>query len=271
MDLHRLKELSEGWKASPIMPVLFIGHGNPMNAIIDNDFRQTWASIGENLPVPNAIIAISAHWETRESQITAMPKPKTIHDFCGFPRELFDVQYPAPGSPELAKSVTKLVSDYTILEDHEWGLDHGTWSVLNALFPKADIPVLQLSISQNLSPAQHFDLSDQLKTLRKKGVLFIGSGNLVHNLSMIRWKENKPYDWALEFDELVKNLIKSFELKKLFNYQDLGASARLSIPTAEHFLPLFYSLGLVNKAENISFFNSSIDLGSISMRSFISN
>lgn len=252
--------------STPRMPVLFVGHGNPMNAITDNAFARQWEKIGESL-VPRAILCISAHWETRGSLVTAMPKPKTIHDFGGFPDELFQAQYPAPGDPELADRISAS-THHAIVTDHNWGLDHGAWSVLMRMFPAATIPVLQLSLDVQKSPLEHIELAQHLRTLRDHGVLIVGSGNIVHNLGMIQWRGG-TLDWALEFDDQAKRLITSRDLRSLEAYHNLGTAAKLSIPTPEHYLPMLYSLALVGKNEGLSFFNETIDLGSVSMRSFM--
>lgn len=253
-------------KISDKMPVLFVGHGNPMNAITDNSFAKQWERIGRSL-TPRAILCISAHWETSGSFVTAMPKPETIHDFGGFPEELFAVQYPAPGSPELANDVA-IATHQRIVQDHEWGLDHGAWSVLKRMFPKANVPVMQLSLDVRKSPLQHIELARELSYLRSKGVVIIGSGNIVHNLGMIQWRGGS-LDWAIEFDELSKELIATRDLASLANYSALGKEAQLSIPTPEHYLPMLYALSIVDADEEIEFFNETIDLGSVSMRSFM--
>ena len=255
-------------QSSDKMPVLFVGHGNPMNAITDNAFAKQWERVGLNL-TPRAILCVSAHWETSGSLITAMPQPKTIHDFGGFPDELFRVQYPAPGSPELASDVVT-ATHQRIVQDHEWGLDHGAWSVLKRMFPKANIPVLQLSLDVRKSPLQHIELARELSYLRSKGVVIIGSGNIVHNLGMIQWRGG-TLDWAVEFDELSKELITTRDLASLANYTALGKEALLSIPTPEHYLPMLYALSLIEADEEIEFFNETIDLGSVSMRSFMTS
>lgn len=248
------------------MPVIFVGHGNPMNAIENTPFAKKWEAIGKGL-TPRAILCISAHWETRGSQITAMERPKTIHDFGGFPDELFRVQYPAPGDPALASSIAQATHN-AIVTDHEWGLDHGAWSVLRRMFPKANIPVLQLSLDIGKSPQQHIDLARELAYLRTRGVVIIGSGNIVHNLGRIMWKGG-THDWANEFDAISKRLIEKRDLASLAHYRALGTAAQLSIPTAEHYLPMLYALALVQSNEQLTFFNESIDLGSVSMRSFV--
>lgn len=261
---HALPETTE----HPLekMPVLFVGHGNPMNAITDNAFAKQWDRIGRKL-TPRAILCISAHWETNGSLITAMPRPKTIHDFGGFPDELFRVQYPAPGNPELANDLVTATHQRITL-DHEWGLDHGAWSVLKRMFPRANVPVLQLSLDVRKSPLQHIELARELSYLRSKGIVIIGSGNIVHNLGMVQWR-GASLDWAKEFDELSKELIVTRDLASLANYSALGKEAQLSIPTPEHYLPMLYALSLIESDEEIEFFNETIDLGSVSMRSFM--
>lgn len=249
------------------MPVMFVGHGNPMNAITDSTFARQWEKIGKGL-APTAILCISAHWETRGTLVTAMQEPRTIHDFGGFPDELFRVQYSAPGNPELAADLSES-THRSILLDHEWGLDHGAWSVLRRMFPKAVIPVLQLSLDVGKSPAQHIAVARELSTLRDRGVLIIGSGNIVHNLARVQWRSGKPLEWAEEFDALSKKLITARDLSALASYQSLGTAASLSIPTPEHYLPMLYTLALVGNNEDLVFFNEQIDLGSVSMRSFM--
>lgn len=252
------------------MPVLFVGHGSPMNAIDKNIFSETWQQIGKKLPKPRAILVVSAHWETRGTKVTAMQQPPTIHDFGGFPQALFDVQYPAPGNPELAVEVPRLVHSTGVQQDLEWGLDHGAWSVLKPMFPLADIPVVQLSLDYDKSPAQHFALAAELAALRKKGVLIIGSGNIVHNLGMVNWREpNAGFDWAVEFNNQVKKAINAQTPDKLVNYQQLGPAARLAVPSTEHYLPLLYALALRKKDEAIGYFNDAPVMGSITMTSLI--
>ena len=251
---------------TPLMPVLFVGHGNPMNAITTNAFAKEWERIGRDLH-PRAILCVSAHWETRGTMVTAMENPKTIHDFGGFPDELFRVQYPAPGNPELAAQISRLTHK-TIMHDHEWGLDHGAWSVLKRMFPAANIPVLQLSLDVTKSPMQHIELARELHELRRRGVVIVGSGNIVHNLGLMQWR-GEALPWAQEFDARSRDLITSRDLNALANYTALGRAAQLAIPTPEHYLPMLYSLALVEHNEEIVFFNDSIDLGSVSMRSFI--
>ncbi len=253
-------------QTTDMMPAMFVGHGNPMNAITENYYSKKWRSIGSQLPAPKAILCVSAHWQTRGTSVTYMEKPKTIHDFGGFPQELFDAQYPAPGSPIFAQKAIDALKAVHVSKDMEWGLDHGCWSVLKPMFPQANIPTFQLSLDYNLSPAQHFALASQLQSLRSKGVLIIGSGNIVHNLGRLNWG-GKPFDWAIEFDQLSKKLMTDGNFKSLVDYPKLGQAALLSIPTNEHFLPLLYILALKQPNETLSFFNESIDLGSVSMTS----
>jgi len=253
------------------MPILFIGHGSPMNGIEDNEFSKRWTAMAKEIPVPTAVLVISAHWLSHGTLITAMDFPETIHDFGGFPQELFDVKYPAPGNPALADEVVSLVKRVNIGLDHDWGLDHGTWSVVRHMYPEAKIPVLQLSIDYTKPPQYHYDLAKELYSLRKKGVLIIGSGNMVHNLRMVAWdKMNEPgfgFDWALKMNDTFKQLIKGGDPWSLINYESLGRESQLAIPTPEHYLPLLYSLGLRGSNDDISFFNDKAVMGSLTMTS----
>jgi len=248
------------------MPVLFIGHGNPMNAVEDNAFSRAWIAIGRELPRPEAVLCISAHWETDGPAVTAMPKPRTIHDFYGFPRFLHEQQYPAPGSPSLAERIRAMVHGADLRLDHEWGLDHGTWAVMRRLFPLADIPVVQLSLDRTRPPTDHYELGRALAPLRDRGILILGSGNIVHNLGMLAW-ENSAYDWAVEFDELIKGRILAGDHPAIINYPQWGDLARLAVPTNEHYLPLLYALALQEEGEPIQFAAEQVTLGSVSMRS----
>ena len=252
-----------------LMPVLFIGHGSPMNGIEDNEFSQRWKKMAEKIPTPEAVIVVSAHWFTSGTQITAMDFPETIHDFGGFPEQLFNVQYPAPGDPKLAKETASLIQTSNVTLAHDWGLDHGSWTIIRHMYPKANIPVLQLSIDYTKPPQYHYDLAKELSVLRKKGVLIIGSGNMVHNLRMISWDmiNGGGYDWALKMNDKFKDLITGSDHKALINYETLGAEARLAIPTPEHYLPLLYSLGLQTSRDDISFFNDKAVGGSLTMTS----
>jgi 4,5-DOPA dioxygenase extradiol len=252
------------------MPVLFIGHGSPMNGIEDTEFSRRWTQMAKEIPVPSAVLVVSAHWFTKGTRITAMDFPKTIHDFGGFPKALFDVQYKAPGNPILAKETVDLIKSAHVELDHDWGLDHGTWTVVRHMYPEANIPVLQLSIDYTKGPQYHYDLSKELFALRKKGVLIIGSGNMVHNLRMVdfsRINDDYGYDWALQMNDKFKQLISSGDYKPLINYESMGREALLSIPTPEHYLPLIYTLGLKGGKDNVSFFNDKAVAGSLTMTS----
>lgn len=251
------------------MPVLFIGHGSPMNAIADNAYTRTLNALGASLEIPKVILVISAHWMTRGTFVTRMKMPKTIHDFGGFPQALFDVQYPAPGSPETADLIRSLVREPPISADEtEWGLDHGTWSVLRHMYPRANIPVLQMSLSISDPPEYHMRLAEQLKSLREKGVLILGSGNIVHNLRQIKWDENaKPHDWALEFDEWMKVQLEKRDYKKIMAEAFASNAGRLSSPTPDHFLPIYYALGASDSSDNLKFEYEQMQNASLSMRS----
>ena len=250
------------------MPLLFIGHGSPMNGIEDNEFSLKWEKLGKEIPLPTAVLCISAHWLTKGTLITAMEHPQTIHDFGGFPQALFDVQYPAPGDPALAKETASLIHKTSVGLDHEWGLDHGTWSIVKRMYPEANIPVLQLSIDYSKGPQYHYELARELEALRKKGVLIIGSGNMVHNLRILDWhRADSGYDWAVDINETFKKSILSGDHKTLINYEGLGQAGKLSIPTPEHYLPLLYILGLTNSKEKTTIFNDKLVMGSISMTS----
>ncbi len=249
-----------------LLPALFVGHGSPENAIEDNAFSRAWAEMGNSLPRPRAILCISAHWQTDGTRVTAMPRPATIHDFYGFPQPLFEKQYPAPGAPDLARSIQQAVPDPVVHLDFDWGLDHGTWSVLCRMFPRADIPVVQVSLDVKLPPADHYQMGQQLKYLRSQGILIIGSGNMVHNLGTMTWQDT-AFDWAREFDTKVTSLIQAGNHQPLINYHALGDNAPLAIPTNEHYLPLLYILAMQDKADKLSFFCEKVTLGSISMRS----
>ncbi|MEY4332462.1 MAG: hypothetical protein RLZZ196_1200 [Bacteroidota bacterium] len=254
-----------------LMPVLFVGHGSPMNGIEDNEFSKRWTSIAKEIPTPTAVLVISAHWFTKGTSITAMDFPKTIHDFGGFPEALYQVQYPAPGNPVLAKETASLIHSTHVELDHDWGLDHGTWTIVRHMYPEANIPVLQLSIDYSKPPSFHYELAKELFALRKKGVLIIGSGNMVHNLRMVAWdKLNGPaygYDWALNMNQTFKDLILHKDHQPLIHYDQLGREAMLAIPTPEHYLPLLYTLGLQDKNDPIAFFNDQPVGGSLTMTS----
>lgn len=272
-SLSALGKLASGLKDQEyLMPVLFIGHGSPMNGIEDTEFSDKWKALGKELPTPKAILVVSAHWETKGTRITAMDFPQTIHDFGGFPRALYEVQYPAPGNPELAKETAALIEKPAHPElDHEWGLDHGAWVVTRRMYPDAKIPVLQLSIDYTKGMQYHYDLAKELFELRKKGVLVIGSGNMVHNLRRVAWdKMEVPgygYDWALQMNDTFKRLITNNDHQALIKYELLGKEALLAIPTPEHFIPLIYTLGLKTEKDNVSFFNDKAIGGSLTMTS----
>lgn len=255
----------------PLMPVLFIGHGSPMNGIQDTEFSRRWARLAKEIPQPKAVVVVSAHWFTRGTRITVMDFPKTIHDFGGFPEELFAVKYPAPGNPELARETISLIKSAKVEPDHDWGLDHGTWTIVRHMYPQANIPVLQLSIDYSKGPQYHYDLGKELYSLRKKGVLIIGSGNMVHNLGLVAWdrlnEAEYGYDWAVTINNKFKQLIESGDHEPLINYSRLGREAQLAIPTPEHYLPLLYALALKHEKEAVSFFNDKAVAGSLTMTS----
>ena len=252
------------------MPVLFVGHGSPMNAIEENEFTLYWKKLAAEIEKPKAVLCVSAHWLTRGTFVTAMNHPKTIHDFGGFPQALFDVNYPAPGNPELAEETAKLITSTSVGLDHEWGLDHGTWSIVKNMYPNAEIPVLQLSIDYSQPAQYHYDLAKQLGALRKKGVLIIGSGNMVHNLGMVAWdklNESFGFDWAIEMNSIFKKKIEENDHTALIQYEKLSSAAKLAVPTPDHYYPLIYTLGLKEEKDSISFFNDKPVAGSLTMTS----
>ena len=268
MNLNKLKLFTDALESTETMPVLFVGHGSPMNAIEQNEFTAGWQSISNSLPAPKAILCISAHWETKGTFVTAMELPPTIHDFGGFPQALFDVQYPAAGSPELAEETKKLIVKTEVGLDTNWGLDHGTWSVLNRFYPNAEIPVIQLSLDYYREPEYHYQLAGELQALRNKGVLIIGSGNMVHNLRALDWsRTNAGYDWAIEANEKFKQLIMLNHHRQLIDYKKLGTAVQMAVPTPEHYLPLLYTLALKNEKDEISFFNDKPVMGSLTRTS----
>jgi 4,5-DOPA dioxygenase extradiol len=264
-----LKTLSETLpEEDVVMPVFFIGHGSPMNALEDNEYTKGWKAAMANIPKPKAIVCISAHWLTRGTFVTAMEKPKTIHDFGGFPKELSSAEYPAAGNPALAKEVSEIITSTPVGLDQDWGLDHGTWSILKPIFPDADIPVLQLSIDYYQPGTWHYDLAKELGALRKKGVLIIGSGNMVHNLRMADFSQKeKGFDWAVEMNDIFKKYILDGDHNPLKEYKTLGKSALLAIPTPDHYYPLLYTLGLQGKDEKVSIFNDKAMMGALTMTS----
>ena len=262
MDFNTLKSITSRFETTEKMPVLFLGHGSPMNAIEENNFVEGWRKIGESIPKPNAIICISAHWETKGTKVTALEKPKTIHDFYGFPQALFDVEYPAPGSPELAQEVKELVQNTPIELDHIWGFDHGSWSVIKFLYPAADVPMIELSLDVFKSPKDHYELAKELNALRRKGVLIIGSGNVVHNLRALDWQQpNAGYDWAFEVNDKFKEIALNGNHDQLFGFVQKGSAYELAIPSMEHYLPSIYALALQEKNEEINIFNDEIIYG----------
>jgi 4,5-DOPA dioxygenase extradiol len=259
-------------KHDETMPVLFIGHGSPMNGIEHNEFTESWTELGKQLPLPKAILVISAHWLSQGTKITAMDFPETIHDFGGFPKELFEVQYPAPGNPQLAKETASIIKSTQVEMAHDWGLDHGAWTVVRNMYPDAKIPVLQLSIDYTKGAAWHYELTKELSSLRKKGVLIIGSGNMVHNLRAISFEkinENFGFDWAIEMNEIFKTNITSHNHNALINYKALGKAAALAVPTPEHYYPLMYTLGLQGRNEDAIIFNDKLMAGSLTMTSLL--
>jgi len=271
MALNELHNFTKPFKSSDKMPLLFVGHGSPMNAIDENEFVAEWRNMGISLPKPSAILCISAHWETRGTFVTAMEKPMTIHDFGGFPKALYNVQYPAPGSPELAKETQEIVHKTDVGLDEKWGLDHGAWSVIKQMYPTANVPVIEMSLDYFQTPQYHYDLAKELAPLREKGVLIIGSGNMVHNLRMVAWDrlndDEYGYDWALEASEKMKQYILDGNHKALINYKSQGKAFGLAIPTPEHFLPLLYVLALKDENEKITLFNDKAIAGSLTMTS----
>jgi 4,5-DOPA dioxygenase extradiol len=271
MKLKELDKIISPFSNTAKMPVLFLGHGSPMNAIEDNEFSRGWKETGKTLPRPVAVLCISAHWETSGTYVTAMEKPPTIHDFGGFPKALSDVQYPAPGSPALAKEIKADIKKTEVMLDDKWGLDHGAWSVIKHLYPHADIPVMQLSLDYNQPPQYHYDLAKELSSLRRKGILIIGSGNMVHNLGMVSWDKlnttDYAFEWAKTASDKMKKYILSNDHKSLINYKSQGKEFELAIPTPEHYLPLLYTLALKEENEKITLFNDKAVAGSLTMTS----
>lgn len=271
MKNNELNNLITTRESIALMPVLFIGHGSPMNAIEENEFSLSWRNIAKSIPVPKAVLCISAHWETKGTFVTAMQKPRTIHDFGGFPKELYNVQYPAPGDPKLATRISNNVAFAEIGLDEKWGLDHGAWSFIKHMYPKADIPVLEMSLDYNRPPQYHYDLAKELTALRKMGVLVIGSGNMVHNLGRIAWDHASDpeygFDWAIHANDTFKNFISDDNHKELINYQSLGKEVQLAVPSPDHYLPLLYSLALKGDKEDVTFFNDKAIMGSLTMTS----
>lgn len=270
MKLSALNKITEPLNNTAKMPVLFLGHGSPMNAIEENEFVAGFRNIAKDIPRPQAILCVSAHWETRGTFVTAMENPVTIHDFGGFPKALFDVQYPAPGSPELARQTQSIITKTEVHLDDKWGLDHGAWSVIKHLYPDADVPVIQLSLDYSQSPQYHYDLAKELASLREKGVLIIGSGNMVHNLRLVSWENlNKTYahDWALEASNKMKKFILNDRHDELIHYTAQGKAYQLAVPSPEHYLPLLYTLALKSKSDKVSLFNDKPVAGALTMTS----
>jgi 4,5-DOPA dioxygenase extradiol len=271
MKLNDLNRIASNQGSTETMPVLFLGHGSPMNAIEENEFVTGFRNISKEIPRPKAVLCISAHWETMGTLLTAMDRPKTIHDFGGFPEELFRVQYPAPGSPELAKEVKGMLTKTEAGLDQKWGLDHGAWSVIRHMYPKADIPVVQMSLDYYKPVKHHYELARELSSLREKGILIVGSGNMVHNLGLVAWDrlndDEYAFDWATEAGNKMKQLILEGDHNELIRYQLLGSEFKMAVPTPEHFLPLLYVLAMQKKNDAVSIFNDRIVAGSISMTS----
>ncbi|CAN1539291.1 COG3384 Aromatic ring-opening dioxygenase, catalytic LigB subunit related enzyme [Flavobacteriaceae bacterium] len=270
-NLNDLHKISGSFSNSEKMPVLFLGHGSPMNAIEENQFVTGFRDLAKTLPKPNAILCISAHWFTNGTKVTAMEIPRTIHDFGGFPQELFDVQYPAKGSPKLANATQELLLPTEVELDQHWGLDHGAWSVIKHLYPDADIPVIQMSIDYTKSGQYHFELAKKLNALRTKGILIVGSGNIIHNLRMVDFRnintDNYGYDWAIEARSNINDYLLDGNFQPLIDFEKQSKAFQLSIPTPEHYLPLIYTLGLKGKSEELSLFNDKLVAGSLSMTS----
>jgi 4,5-DOPA dioxygenase extradiol len=273
-NLHDLYQLSQTLKTdSRKMPVLFVGHGNPMNAIEQNEFTKGWEKVAASIEKPQAIICISAHWLTKGTFVTAAEQPKTIHDFYGFPPALSSVQYSAKGNPALAKLTQETITNTSIHLDYDWGFDHGAWSVMKKMYPAADVPMIEMSIDYAKPPQYHYDLAKELQSLRSKGVLIIGSGNMVHNLRMVAWHqpESFAFDWAIEANELFKNKIADNQHQDLIHYTSLGKAVELAVPTPDHYFPMLYALGLKTEKDNVKFFNDKPVMGSLTMTSFVMN
>ena len=271
MNLNDLQNISDQFTKTERMPVLFLGHGSPMNAIEENQFVRGFREISKKIPTPNAILCISAHWFTKGTFVTSGEIQKTIHDFYGFPPELFAVQYPAKGNPELAKETVELLSPNPVIETDSWGLDHGAWSVIRHLYPEANIPVIQMSIDYTKSAQYHFELAEKLSKLRDKGILIIGSGNIIHNLRLIDWRNintvGAGWDWAIEARAKTNEWILDGNYQNLINFEKQGNALQNAVPTPDHYLPLIYTLGLKKKTEEISLFNDELIGGSLSMTS----
>ncbi len=272
MKLNSWSKWIQPTESATMMPALFLGHGSPMNAIEENEFVRGFREVAGKLPAPRAILCVSAHWETRGTWVTAMDQPRTIHDFGGFPEALYQVQYKAPGSPEFATLTRDLVKSTEIGMDHHWGLDHGSWSVIKHLYPEANVPVFQLSLDRGGDTTFHYELGKELKALRKRGILVIGSGNMVHNLRMVAWnrmQETFAFDWAAEADHFIKEGIRNQQHASLIDYSKAGKALQLAIPTPEHFLPLLYVLAMQDDNDQLTFFNDKPVAGSLTMTSLL--
>lgn len=271
MKCQELDKTVQSFSNTSKMPVLFLGHGSPMNAIEENEFVAGFRKVGKEIEKPQAVLCISAHWETKGTYVTAMENPRTIHDFGGFPKELFDVQYPAPGSPELAKETKNIITKTDVGLDEKWGLDHGAWSVIKHMYPDADIPVIQMSLDYSKPPQYHYELAKELAMLRRKGVLIVGSGNMVHNLRKVAWNRlnevDFAYDWAMEASEKMKEFITKEDYQPLINYTSQGTAFNLAIPTPEHYLPMLYTLALKEDKDEVHIFNDKAVAGSLTMTS----
>lgn len=250
------------------MPIIFVGHGSPMNAIEDNEYSRTWRKIGEDLPKPKAILAISAHWYTNETRISDAKQPKMIYDMYGFPKELYEIEYTSPGAPELAHETKEMISK-NVLIDNSWGYDHGTWSILHVMYPKADIPVYQLSVDRNASAETHYKIGQEIASLREKGVLIFASGNAVHNLAYVDFSMQGGYDWAIDFDQYIKEKIVQRDYAGVMDYKKAGKSAELSFTSPDHFYPLLYILGASSTEDELKVYNESCTMGALSMTSYL--
>lgn len=271
MDSNALRNLGIFGENTEKMPVLFVGHGSPMYAIEENEFVAEWRNLSASMPRPKAILCISAHWETKGTFVTVAPIPPTIHDFGGFPRELYAVQYPAPGSPELAQKTKEIITTTPVGLDESWGLDHGAWSVVRNIYPEADIPIIEMSLDYTKGPKFHYELAKELSILRSKGVLIIGSGNIVHNLRLVAWdRMNEPdfgFDWAIQANDQIKLHILNHQHKSLIDYVALGREVSMAIPSPDHYLPLLYALAIQGENEKLKFFNDKAVMGSLTMTS----
>lgn len=266
MSEHSIPNLAGMQFDAELMPILLVGHGSPMNALEDNTFSRNWRELGRRLPAPKAVLCVSAHWLTRGTGVTAVAQPRTIHDFWGFPEALNTYRYPAPGDPALAREIADLITGTEVTLDEDWGLDHGTWVVLTHIFPAAEIPVLQLSIDPRQPPEYHYALGQELAALRERGVLVVGSGNIVHNLGRMDLSARRGYDWAIGFDTAIAARLLQRDHQAIVDYPALGRMAELSVPTNDHYLPLLYVAGASRPQDRVTFFSEEIVYGSVSMR-----